>query len=212
VGAIPRIHYVPDFLSEAEEAALLCRVAGPGAPWVTLLTRRLQQWGEPVDDGAPAPSPLPPWLRDIADLLVQCGVFAPSVAPNHVLVNEYTPGQGIMPHTDGPRYHGCVAILSLGAAAVMHFQPQLATADIGTKPEGPVASVVLRPRSLLVFAGEAFTGHLHGIRAVAEETVGAVAPVVNLHSAHCRPGDVLPRGTRVSLTIRHVLPLGPRTP
>lgn len=32
---------------------------------------------------------------------------------NHVLVNEYQPGQGIMAHQDGPLYTPAVAILSL---------------------------------------------------------------------------------------------------
>lgn len=35
----------------------------------------------------------------------------PGARPNHVLVNAYQPGQGIMPHEDGPLYHPAVAIL-----------------------------------------------------------------------------------------------------
>ncbi|CAI5495737.1 unnamed protein product, partial [Closterium sp. Naga37s-1] len=42
---------------------------------------------------------------------------------NHVLVNEYQEGQGIMPHQDGPAYFPCVAILSLGLPGTMAFSP-----------------------------------------------------------------------------------------
>jgi len=39
------------------------------------------------------------------------------------LVNEYQSGQGIMAHQDGPLYHPCVAIVSLGSTCVMNFYP-----------------------------------------------------------------------------------------
>ena len=35
---------------------------------------------------------------------------------NHVLVNEYKPGDGIMPHTDGPAYVPIVATITTGGA------------------------------------------------------------------------------------------------
>jgi alkylated DNA repair dioxygenase AlkB len=40
-----------------------------------------------------------------------CGGLLPTV--NHVLVNEYAPGQGILSHQDGPLYAPAVAILSM---------------------------------------------------------------------------------------------------
>lgn len=43
----------------------------------------------------------------------------PHGAPNHVLVNEYQPGEGIMPHEDGPAYYPMVATVSLGAPIVL---------------------------------------------------------------------------------------------
>jgi hypothetical protein len=96
-----------------------------------------------------------------------------------------------------------------------------------------VGSLVLQPRSLLVFTGEAYHEHLHGIKAVAEEVVGmeveeeeeeeegeegegegggrAVArmrvgaPVMNLEAAGVKVGDVVRRApVRVSLTFRRV--------
>lgn len=44
---------------------------------------------------------------------------APHGVPNHVLVNEYRPGEGIMPHEDGPAYYPMVATVSLGAPIVL---------------------------------------------------------------------------------------------
>ena len=40
---------------------------------------------------------------------------------NHILVNRYGEGVGIMPHSDGPLYHPHVAILSLGSSCLFDF-------------------------------------------------------------------------------------------
>ena len=42
--------------------------------------------------------PLPPWLEAYAVRLGEMGLFAGAQTPrpNHVLINEYLPGQGIM--------------------------------------------------------------------------------------------------------------------
>ncbi len=44
---------------------------------------------------------------------------SPHQGPNHVLINEYQPGQGIMPHEDGAAYWPVVATVSLGAPIVL---------------------------------------------------------------------------------------------
>ena len=41
---------------------------------------------------------------------------------NHVLVNEYQPGQGIMAHTDGPAYSTVVATISTGGAQILNIR------------------------------------------------------------------------------------------
>lgn len=56
---------------------------------------------------------LPEWLTCLNSLLIQRKIF--KKAFNHVLINEYQPGQGIMPHEDGPLYIPHVAIISLQA-------------------------------------------------------------------------------------------------
>ena len=67
---------------------------------------------------------------------------------------EYKPGQGIMPHTDGPFYAPRTATLSVGSDAVMHFSPRVAAADIGRPgvDARPLSSLVLKRRCLVVFA------------------------------------------------------------
>ena len=56
---------------------------------------------------------LPPlnWCHINADIILHSGL-TPTV-PNHVLINEYLPGQGILPHTDGPLYVPIVVTISL---------------------------------------------------------------------------------------------------
>jgi len=63
---------------------------------------------------------LPQWLACQCEKINRLGVFGEQGA-NHVLVNEYLPGQGIMPHTDGPLYRPMVAIISLASHTVMNF-------------------------------------------------------------------------------------------
>lgn len=87
-GSIPSVYYVPDWISHEEEAAVLERVyAVPdSAIWVQLKHRRLQKWGGEVK--APfAPEPLPSWLLQIGQSLVDAGVFSAEHTPNHVLIN-----------------------------------------------------------------------------------------------------------------------------
>eukprot|EP00271_Cylindrocystis_brebissonii_P013399 TRINITY_DN33198_c0_g1_i1.p1 TRINITY_DN33198_c0_g1~~TRINITY_DN33198_c0_g1_i1.p1 ORF type:complete len:583 (+),score=62.03 TRINITY_DN33198_c0_g1_i1:143-1750(+) len=85
--------------------------------------RRLQEWGGVVHGKGLIAQPLPPWLTAITKRMkTDAGDWFPSPI-NHVLVNEYGPGQGIMAHQDGPVYFPVVAILSLGAPATMDFTP-----------------------------------------------------------------------------------------
>ena len=67
--------------------------------------------------------PLPPFAAALRDALVDAGVYAPSQAPNHVLVNEYLRPAGIAPHSDGDVYLDKVAIVTLEGAALMDFWP-----------------------------------------------------------------------------------------
>uniref|UniRef100_A0A3Q2PA61 AlkB homolog 6 n=1 Tax=Fundulus heteroclitus TaxID=8078 RepID=A0A3Q2PA61_FUNHE len=96
------VYYVPDFISPEEESYLLQQVyRAPRTKWTQLSGRRLQNWG-----GVPHPrgmlgEELPAWLQNYCEKISSLGAFGGKTA-NHVLVNEYKQGEGIMPHQDGP--------------------------------------------------------------------------------------------------------------
>ena len=110
------VFYIPDWFSLEEEAAMLEQVhAVPPSRWAQLRARRLQQWGG--DPAAPTSEPLPPWLQSLVQSLADARLSV-DPAPDHVLINEYLPGQGIMPHRDGPNYAPYVITASLGSDAL----------------------------------------------------------------------------------------------
>ncbi|XP_063168189.1 alpha-ketoglutarate-dependent dioxygenase alkB homolog 6 [Candoia aspera] len=156
------------------------------------------------------PEKLPPWLQSYAEKVSALGVFGGRLA-NHVLVNEYQPGEGIMPHEDGPLYFPTVTTISLGSHTLLDFYrpitrgPQSESQENSapqTEEERHVLSLLLKPRSLLVLQDDMYVHYLHGIRPVTEDTV--TQKVANAGVRGCEFGDTLTRETRVSLTIRHV--------
>lgn len=188
VGSIPTVLYVPDFISQTEQSQLLQHIYQAPAPkWKTLKNRRLQNWGGVVHEKGLLPQALPPWLTQITNRICQWTGLFPS-AINHVLINEYHPNQGIMPHQDGPAYFPVVAIISLASPVVIDFTPhgklrgyeqtycQTVQSDElqeinrfykveGTKEADPASlSLLLMPCSLLIFKDQAYTDFLHGIQ------------------------------------------------
>lgn len=88
-GPIPGVYYIPNWITQDEEKAILERVyAVPDDSdlWVRLKHRRLQMWGGEVK--APFdPKPLPRWLTQISQTLVEAGIFSEEKKPNHALIN-----------------------------------------------------------------------------------------------------------------------------
>ncbi|GER50709.1 alpha-ketoglutarate-dependent dioxygenase alkB homolog 6 [Striga asiatica] len=148
-----------------------------------------------------------------------------------------------MPHQDGPAYVPVVAILSLGSPAVMNFVPhprfekaaQNNSEDIIISDDVPMDissgerlseyvpfSVVLMPRSLLIFKDNAYSDYLHGIKDSVEHQCDEAVNITTLkkcddlactHTSSINDGEargeaVIHRtGTRVSLTCRVVTKL-----
>jgi len=191
-SVLSRVLYVPNFVSTQEEKLLLDRIDSPALQpaWHQLKKRRLQQWG-----GTPrkdfVAERVPAFLRILAQRLHSAGVF-PEV-PNHCLINEYEPGQGIMPHTDGPLYFPRVAIISMSGHTVFEFRPRL--------NEPPSLSLLVEPRSLLIFDGDAYTTYFHGI---SERIEDVLTREVVVPYGEAMLGETLERARRVSLTIRIV--------
>ncbi|XP_061697278.1 alpha-ketoglutarate-dependent dioxygenase alkB homolog 6 [Syngnathoides biaculeatus] len=206
-GAPPTVYYIPAFISEEEEAYLLQQVyQSPKPKWTQLSGRRLQNWG-----GLPHPKgmleeKMPAWLQVYCQKVSSYGAFGGKTA-NHVLVNEYKPGEGIMPHEDGPLYHPTVTTITLGSHALLDFYTPVSRLDVDDEVatlEGDrhIFSLLLRPRSLLVLQDDAYRNVLHGIGD--RECDMLADKVLNLDVARAQLGETLTRGTRVSLTIRHV--------
>ncbi len=109
VGPIPLMRYARNFLSEQQQASLLEKIT-MSKTWVQLKNRRLQEWGGKPTASGMVGAPLPSWLGSIGQTLVASKCL--SSLPNHVLINEYLPGQGIMAHEDGPLYLENFVIIS----------------------------------------------------------------------------------------------------
>jgi alkylated DNA repair protein alkB family protein 6 len=196
-----------DFISTDEEYEILAQCMRPGARWTSLSGRRVQTLGGLVHERAGLlPAPLPGWVRPLLCRLQPLLSGAPLL--NHVLINAYAAGEGILAHQDGPLYFPAVAIVSLGAHGVMQFTPHVRLLDGAAEQTKtpPTLRVWLPPRSLLLFRGGAYEHYLHGIEAVSEDVP---ASCCNPHDA-AGEGEqydrALPRkGQRLSLTCRAVL-------
>lgn len=107
--------------------------------------------------------------------------------PNPTPTNNYA---------DGPCYLDKVAILSLSSSCLISFRSRIP----GSNDE---FSLVLRPRSLLVFTEKVYSDMMHGIYdGVTSEKVGDNCPCINMELAGVSKGDTIERGLRTSLTVR----------
>ena len=181
----------------------------PTPRWTQLANRRLQNWG-----GVPHPKgmiaeKMPDWLKTYVDKVNSLGVFGskeldsgskPTLA-NHVLLNEYQPGQGIMPHLDGPMFHPTISTISLGSHTVINFYKEEGENSSLKFEDRLVTSLLVERRSLLVLQDEMYHQLLHGIEETHEDKIDD--QICNLTSS-AEIGSVIPRKTRISLTIRHV--------
>jgi alkylated DNA repair protein alkB family protein 6 len=127
------------------------------------------------------------------------------------LINEYLPGQGIMPHEDGGAYYPVVATVSVGGTVVLDITAK-SSSTLGGDGSGLSSSwrIVQEPRSLLVTTQGAYTKTLHGIAEVHEDVNLGPETVANwdlLGDAEAirAAGGINQRTTRVSLTYRDVL-------
>lgn len=220
---ISGLHYVPEFVTEAEEEALLRSIRAPenDRRWTSGDGgRRVGNWGGRPSD-ADVSEPLPVWATAVVDALFARRVFesqpankkddaraATETRPNHVLVNEYLAPAGITPHNDGDVYAPKVAILTLEGDALIDFWENDGSPtresdeedDAEAKEDGlkkpspsPRAQVALRRRSLLVYEGEAYSLR-HGIRRGFVDTITRAC--VNAKRARVNAGETVPRGER----------------
>uniref|UniRef100_A0A182NXH7 Fe2OG dioxygenase domain-containing protein n=1 Tax=Anopheles dirus TaxID=7168 RepID=A0A182NXH7_9DIPT len=206
----PTIYYVPNFITEEEETEILQAVDKTPRPrWTQLSNRRLINYG-----GVPHPKgmiaeDIPSWLNHYVECINQLNLYEEGIQANHVLINEYLPCQGIMPHLDGPLFYPTIATISCGSHTILEYCDQVEsnTSESSTAlVRNRKTKVLLEPRSLLVVKDDMYHKYLHSIAELERDVIDDSVANLPLLS-NVAIGDVLPRTKRISLTIRHV----PRT-
>ncbi len=148
-------------------------------------------WSHHIQAAAPEPPPPPPFPTPPP---------VPHLPPPHL---RYTDGQGIGWHRDGELFAPRAAVLSLLSPACIDFAWR---AEGGGSDGRPAAfarccSLLLQPRSLLVFDADAYETAYHGIRSAAHDDVGP--DCANAAAAGVSVGQRVQRGARrLSLTMR----------
>ncbi|KAF1996565.1 hypothetical protein P154DRAFT_547911 [Amniculicola lignicola CBS 123094] len=228
-GLPSTFYYIPNFITASEESSILQKI--PSQRWISLSKRRLQAIPSTLLKGTTLlAAPLPPYLvNPVIDRFSDLGVFdaTPHRKPNHVLVNEYLAGQGIMPHEDGAAYAPVVATISLGGSLCLEItakergstieregamggesQEREATGDEEEVARPANWRILQEPRSLLVTTDAAYVSTLHGISEIEIDEGLSAETVANwelLGDESVFEGGVNVRQERISLTYRDVL-------
>jgi alkylated DNA repair protein (DNA oxidative demethylase) len=160
---IPGLELQDDFVSEAEERALIAEIDRLGLSpfrfqgWTGKRLTRSFGWRYDFDDASfTQAEPIPDWLVPIR---MRAAAFA-RLAPEdfaHALVIRYDPGAGIGWHRDRPQFDKVVGV-SLGAPTAMRFRQRT---DSGFRR----ATVELQPRSAYLLTGEVRERWEHSIAA-----------------------------------------------
>lgn len=144
---IPKIDgliYTKNYITIEQEKFLISQI--DQQPWLADLKRRVQHYGYKYDYKARKITPdlkiddVPAWLQ---------------ILPNfdQVIINEYLTGQGITPHIDCiPCFSDTICSLSL-----------LESCEMILERDNIKHSIILEPRSLLIFQGEARYKWKHSI-------------------------------------------------
>jgi alkylated DNA repair dioxygenase AlkB len=172
--------YRPDFLSVAEESDLIDWI--DGNDWNHEYSRRRQFYGRSYNHPGVTTEIPAPFLNLAARLFDEGLVTAP---PDHVLINDYLPGQGIGAHLDQmPHPESQVVTISL-----LDSYPMLFTRIV----TGVTFEQWLQRRSVAVMSDASRTDWTHEI--------------VKRKADGIQSGGRRVRGRRVSITYRTMLDL-----
>ena len=158
--------YQPDFLSEAEEAALRRTIEtlefGAYNFRGYIARRRVVTYGAGYDSGSRrmtiTDKAIPVFLTPIRDRAAAvAGMRVEEIG--QAMVTEYSVGTPIGWHRDSPQFETIIGI-SIGSACRLRLKPY--------KGEGKIISVMLEPRSIYVMSGAARWRFQHSIPAVKE--------------------------------------------
>jgi alkylated DNA repair dioxygenase AlkB len=179
--AIEGLKYVTEFIDESEQTLLIDTI--DRQPWLNNLKRRVQHYGYKYSykarniDRSMYLGALPIWAQPLTNTLLSAGYM--KSLPDQLIINEYTPGQGISAHVDCiPCFGSIVCSLTLGSHCVM----KLTEVDgLGSE------SLLLECGSLLVLSGASRYQWKHAIPARKRDNFN---------------GQLLQRNRRISLTFR----------
>ncbi|KAI7856219.1 hypothetical protein BDC45DRAFT_437668 [Circinella umbellata] len=184
---IPGLLLIQNFVTSEEETSMIedinkNRWCGLGISPNPELKRRTQQYGHLFSyryrKVLEELGPLPEFSRTVVERIMKNDLMPNT--PNHLLVNEYNLGQGIMPHTDAPALFGpTILSLSLLSACVMKFT------HVET---GHTVDILLPRLSMVVMRGHSRYTYKHSISKDHIETAS--------------DGTAVHRDRRVSLTFR----------
>ncbi|KAI9312217.1 hypothetical protein BX666DRAFT_1989766 [Dichotomocladium elegans] len=187
---IPGLVLFEDFVSPEEESQLVKAVdnqkwCGLGVGPNPELKRRTQQYGHLFSyryrKVLEKYGPFPDFVNSIVSRIMDNHLMR--IRPDHLLVNEYNAGQGIMPHTDAPALFGpAILSLSLLSACVMKF----------THNETHESVDIVLPRySMLVMTEDARYKYKHSIS----------KDLIEISS----DGITIQRDRRISFTFREII-------
>lgn len=206
-GSLSGVKMCNEYLSITKAAAVFHELKQLGNRSVVLRGRRCIPYGGRVlPEGLVYNDDIPSWLK-----LLMAHVYETTLkhmglpAPNHALVNLYNAGDGIMPHEDGTAYTPYAAVVSLGAGCVFDFVSKCL-------PRVCVARIYLPVGSLMVFSSDAYAKVLHEFRFSRFDAIDdSVCNHMAINQFPERLGgsvfsgeNVLSRGERISITMRHV--------
>jgi alkylated DNA repair dioxygenase AlkB len=175
VPQILGLSYLADFISAREQETLVAVI--DEQPWNTTWERRRQFYGSTYGHEEGLVQPLPNWGLLLIDRML--GTALVDRPFDHMLVDEYLPGQGIAFHRDYSSFDRTVVSLSLLSPCVMEFrEPKTRRLE----------SLLLAPRSLLVLSDAARYKWQHGIARRKRDRW---------------QGRLIIRGRRLSVTFRH---------
>jgi alkylated DNA repair protein alkB family protein 6 len=203
---LPGVRICNEFLSVAKSATINNVLRSQISECVVLRGRRCIPYGGRVlPEGLIHTDDIPSWLQLLMTHVSDTTLKHMGLpAPNHALVNVYNPGDGIMAHEDGPAYTPYAAVISLGSGCVFDFVSK-------SLPRESIAQIYLPVGSLMIFTSDAYEQCLHEFRFSKFDAIdNSVSNHLAIKEYPERLGgssysdDVLSRGERISITMRHV--------
>ncbi|KAJ8965761.1 hypothetical protein NQ314_003919 [Rhamnusium bicolor] len=152
----PTVYYIPNFITKDEELYIIKNVYSvPKPKWTSLSNRRLQDYGGIPHEKGMIPEKIPNWLQIYMNRIDELNIFEGKKS-NQILINEYLPGQGIMPHTDGPLFYPTVTTITCGSHTILEFMEN-------NESRRKICDLLLEQCSLVIIKDDMYSKYLHSI-------------------------------------------------